>query len=187
MADESFRRLYRFPRELANQLFLEIYPFLEDGTRANRIPTALRLLVCLHFYAQWSYQRSVGTDRHCCMSQPAVSRCIKEVSNLIIVHFSGRLINFPRTLDEITNVKNGFFEKFNFPGVIGIVDGTHISIVAPKFGENPPRAVFLNRKNYYSINCQIICDSNLKILAICARHPGSVHDSAIWLMTFSWN
>ncbi|KAI4454233.1 dde superfamily endonuclease [Holotrichia oblita] len=36
------------------------------------------------------------------------------------------------------------------------------------------------RKGYYSLNVQIICNSKLRILAINARFPGSVHDSAIW-------
>lgn len=188
MSDEAFRRLYRFPRELAHELFVEeISPFLQDGNRSTKIPKVVRFLVCLHFYAQGSYQKSVGADSRCTMSQPAVSRCIKEVTNIIVVQLSQRFINFPTTQHEITTVKNGFFEKFNFPGVIGIIDGTHISIVAPVFGEIPPRAVFLNRKNCYSINCQIICDSNLKILGICARYPGSVHDSGIWMMSNIFN
>ncbi|KAF5281736.1 hypothetical protein FQR65_LT14576 [Abscondita terminalis] len=183
MPNEVFRRLYRFSPELAHQLFLEIAPLLEDGVRRTKIPKVVRFLVTLHFYSQGSYQKSVGTDSHCSMSQPAVSRCIKEISDTIVTHFSGRYIKFPVTLNEIINVKNGFFEKFNFPGIVGVIDGTHVSIVAPVFGRIPPRAVFLNRKNYYSINCQLICDSDLKILSLCAQYPGSVHDSAIWMMS----
>lgn len=38
----------------------------------------------------------------------------------------------------------------------------------------------MNRKGFYSINCQIICDGNLKIRNIVARWPGSTHDSRIF-------
>ncbi|XP_031333706.1 putative nuclease HARBI1 [Photinus pyralis] len=68
-----------------------------------------------------------------------------------------------------------------FPGIIGAIDCTHVAIIAPPH-EDPhyPGMVFLNRKGYCSINVQIICNANLRILAINSRFPGSVHDSAIW-------
>lgn len=66
--------------------------------------------------------------------------------------------------------------RFQFPGVIGAIDGTHIAILKPREEAHN----FLNRKGYYSINVQIICDSDLKILNINANFPGSTHDTFIW-------
>lgn len=43
--------------------------------------------------------------------------------------------------------------------------------------------VFLNRKHYYSINVQLVCDASLKILDVVACWPGSCHDSHIWSMS----
>lgn len=47
--------------------------------------------------------------------------------------------------------------KFNFPGVIGCVDCTHIAIHAPP-AEHPehPALAFYNRKGFYSLNTQIV-------------------------------
>lgn len=47
--------------------------------------------------------------------------------------------------------------KFNFPGVIGSIDGTHIAIKAPAT-EDPirPGLAYYNRKGFYSINVQIV-------------------------------
>jgi nuclease HARBI1 len=39
---------------------------------------------------------------------------------------------------------------------------------------------FRNRKSYFSLNVQTICDSNLKILDIVARWPGSTHDTSVF-------
>ena len=38
---------------------------------------------------------------------------------------------------------------------------------------------FVNRKQFYSINVQAVCDSDAFITNIVARWPGSTHDSRI--------
>lgn len=40
--------------------------------------------------------------------------------------------------------------------------------------------VFRNRKLYFSLNTQVVCDSHLKINNIVARWPGSAHDITIY-------
>ena len=89
-------------------------------------------------------------------------------------------IKFPSNFQE-NQVRATFYQKFSFPGVIGCIDCTHIAIVPPD--ENHPQYpehLYINRKGYHSINVQIICDANFKILNINAKYPGSTHDSFIW-------
>jgi len=45
-------------------------------------------------------------------------------------------------------------------------------------GENAE--LFRNRKGYFSLNVQTVCNSNLEITNIVARWQGSVHDSTIF-------
>lgn len=40
--------------------------------------------------------------------------------------------------------------------------------------------VFRNRKSYFSINTQVICNAQKKITNIVARWPGSTHDTTIF-------
>lgn len=40
--------------------------------------------------------------------------------------------------------------------------------------------MFRNRKDYFSLNTQVVCNSNLEITDIVARWQGSVHDSTIF-------
>lgn len=41
--------------------------------------------------------------------------------------------------------------------------------------------IFRNRKSYFSINTQIVCDSELMINNIVARWPGSTHDATVFI------
>nr|CAI5859598.1 unnamed protein product [Callosobruchus analis] len=77
--------------------------------------------------------------------------------------------------------KYAFYMKFGFPGVIGCIDCTHVAIISPH-QQHPdyPEHLYINRKHYHSINVQLICDSNLRILNINARCPGSTNDAFIW-------
>lgn len=55
------------------------------------------------------------------------------------------------------------------------MDRIHIAILKPQVNEQN----FINRKSYHSLNTQVICDADLKILSINANYPGSSHDSFI--------
>ncbi|XP_069363515.1 putative nuclease HARBI1 [Maniola hyperantus] len=86
-----------------------------------------------------------------------------------------RWIQFPNS-QEIRTLLARHYELFSLPGVLGFVDGTHINIKKPTAHEE----IYVNRKSQHSLNVQIACDSQLKILNILARYPGSSHDSFIW-------
>ncbi|KAJ8914226.1 hypothetical protein NQ315_003589 [Exocentrus adspersus] len=73
------------------------------------------------------------------------------------------------------------YQRFEVPGVIGFIDCTHVAIVRPP-NNDPlhPEHIYINRKNYHSINVQLVCDDSLRISNVNARFPGSTHDSHIW-------
>ncbi|KAF2888115.1 hypothetical protein ILUMI_18058 [Ignelater luminosus] len=83
-------------------------------------------------------------------------------------------IKFP-TLDKKIATKQQFMANYRFTGCIGCIDCTHVSEIAPKDEEHN----YLNRKGFHFKNVQLICNSNLKILAVNARHAGATHDAAI--------
>ena len=73
---------------------------------------------------------------------------------------------------EKAEVKTKFYEIAHFPGVLGLVDGTHIRIQRPSENE----ADYVNRHFYHSINVQVIYRSDGIFSDVLARFPGSVHD-----------
>ena len=72
---------------------------------------------------------------------------------------------------------NLFYTKSGMPGVIGAIDCTHVPIQSPG-GDDAE--IYRNRKGYFSINVQLICDPTCYITDVVARWPGSVHDSTIF-------
>lgn len=66
--------------------------------------------------------------------------------------------------------------KTGFPGVCGCIDCTHIAIVAPSGNlgaeNNYPEHIYVNRKNYHSINTQLV------------RHLNSIHN--IYICNTMW-
>lgn len=77
--------------------------------------------------------------------------------------------------DHRMNAIKAAFDEGGFPGVVGLIDGTHISIRAPM--EEPE--AYINRKKFHSINVQVICDENMVFTNVLAGWPGSVHDSRV--------
>ena len=76
---------------------------------------------------------------------------------------------------QTDQTKRTFFSFAHFPGAVGCIDCTHIRIQAPSVTEGE----FVNRKGYHSINVQLICDADLKIINSVIKLPGSVHDARI--------
>ena len=57
------------------------------------------------------------------------------------------------------------------PGVMGAIDGTHIPIKAPRHRHEQ----YINRKGFFSVQLEVICDPGLFITDVFCGYPGSVH------------
>lgn len=179
LSDFVFKSIYRLSKEIARSLIDDIQVFLPERRPDISLPDDLIILCALHFYAQGSYQKSVGQDLYFPMCQASVSNCLSIVTDILNDHFI-HLIKFPTSEEEKIIEKRKFMAlPSGFPGIIGAIDGTHIKIHPPHDEQNPG-ILFLNRKGFYSLNVMCIAGADLKILAINARYPGSVHDSAVW-------
>lgn len=106
-----------------------------------------------------------------------ISRYVNYYSCIISLNLATKYIRFPQNLNEMLRTKVQFESLFQFPGILGVVDGTHIALTAlPLEIEN----AYVNRKGFHSINAQIVCDANMMITSINARFPGSTHDAFIF-------
>ncbi|KAJ8927446.1 hypothetical protein NQ314_020116 [Rhamnusium bicolor] len=100
-------------------------------------------------------------------------RVIQRVS-YFLSNLSPQIIKWP-TLEEKNEIESHFRQN-GFPGVLGVIDGTHIKIDKPS--DDPDS--YINRKGFYSIQVQLLCDHQLKIRDVFIGYPGSVHDSRVF-------
>jgi hypothetical protein len=120
-------------------------------------------LITLRFYATGAFQQLIGDYIH--INQSNVSRIIKRVT-LQLGGLSSQYIKMPTTNEEMSKIMFGFYAICQFPRVLGAVDCSHVKIQSPG-GANAE--LFRNRKGYFPINVEAICDAELKLLHIIAR------------------
>ncbi|XP_044751420.1 putative nuclease HARBI1 [Coccinella septempunctata] len=179
LSDNMFIRLFRLNKQLVRELLEKLNPFLTPPRRIHDLDKETKVLVALKFFASGSYQMDIGANVWVGVSQSSVSRSIEEVSAALNSNeIFNEYVKFPSTIRECEILRENFNQKFEFPGVIGVIDCTHVAIVPPS-GDRE-EYLYVNRKKYHSLNVQLICSSNLRILNVIARYPGATHDSFIW-------
>ncbi|CAI6376316.1 unnamed protein product [Macrosiphum euphorbiae] len=181
-SENKFIMTYRLSKDLMKWVINMVSPYMEPPATSRGLTIERKVLTAIRFFASGSYQNDIGLSRYSALSQASVSNCITEVTSALNNRqLFDQFVYFPRSLDELNAVRRGFNEKFGFQGVVGVVDCTHIAIFPPPINDELyPEHIYVNRKGYHSINTQLICDVNLRILNVCAKYPGSSHDSHIW-------
>ena len=128
-------------------------------------------MIALRFYATGTFQLVIGDLLG--VSKATVHNCIRRVSNAIVSHLANYV-----AFDDVrgtTRTKQQFHSMAGFPNVIDCIDCTHVKVIALSRNEYE----YVNRKGYHSVNVQLICDADLKILNFVVKWPGSVHDARI--------
>ncbi|GBP36386.1 Putative nuclease HARBI1 [Eumeta japonica] len=176
--DEEFQKRYRFDKNTVIFINEIISPDLAPvSNRKCTLSVLEQLFITLRFYATGTFQIVVGDDIN--VHKTTVSRVVFKVSKEI-AKLARNYIAMP-TSRELREVKAHFYSLAGFPNVIGCVDGTHIPIQSCGGDE---AELFRNRKGYFSINVQVVCDANLLIRDIDARWHGSAHDSTVYHNSF---
>lgn len=133
-----------------------------------------QLLMTLRFYAIGSFYQAIGDFGG--VHKSTAGKIVKTVTSAIASLRPG-FVKLPSSEEEILCVQQNFYRIARLPRVVAALDCTHIRVCSPG-GDNAE--IFRNRKGYFSINTQAMCDSNLILLDVVARWPGSSHDSNIF-------
>ena len=64
-----------------------------------------------------------------------------------------------------------------FPQCIGVIDVTYVEIAEP----SEHYSEFINKKGYFSLNVQVVCDYKYCFQDVVVKWPGSVYNAKIFL------
>ena len=180
---DLFQR-FRFRRQDINHIVDMLREDLQYAyMRKGALSPELQVLIALRFYATGCLQIVAGDTVN--VDKSTVSRTIHRVTEAICDK-AREYIKLPSQAEG--NVQKRRFSNMGrrpgLPNVLGCVDGTQVRIQAPTRNEHE----YVNRRGKHSINVQIVCDADLRVINCVVRNPGSVHDarmireSALWRM-----
>ncbi|KAK4885738.1 hypothetical protein RN001_002009 [Aquatica leii] len=99
---------------------------------------------------------------------------VKKVCD-VLTKLSGKYIFWPSGKRPKACIKQ-FKRRQGFPGVLGVIDGTHIPITPPIKDQTS----YCNRHHYHSMILQAVCTADYSFTDVFAGYPGSVHDARVF-------
>lgn len=94
-------------------------------TRSKAIAAPVQIFTTLYYFGQNANVRATGKDGG--ISAASVSRVIHHVTDAIISR-KDEFIKFPSSPREIQKIQQGFHKIAGFPGVVSVVDCTHVDL-----------------------------------------------------------
>ncbi|XP_020299336.1 putative nuclease HARBI1, partial [Pseudomyrmex gracilis] len=174
----EFQQHFRLSFEAFDYLLEQVGPLLNSAGNENKqtgrplIDPRKQLLSVIWILATPDSYRSVGEKFD--MAKSSLSTCFVRVINALCI-IAPKIIKWPQRSEIDANIDK-FKEICNIPNVIGVIDGTYIPIKAPKVDAE----AYINRKCFYAITLQGICDASMKFVDCFAGYPSSVSDVRIF-------
>ncbi|XP_041368451.1 putative nuclease HARBI1 [Gigantopelta aegis] len=174
MDNYTLRRHIRLNREQLDTFIRFLTEFGHDDPPVRfggppQISLELKALMFLWYMSNVNSFREMSDKFN--VGQGSAHQIITKIL-MSIHHLSHRYIKWPDEHEKIHNTRQ-FFRTSGQENIIGAVDGCHFAIIRPaKSGIS-----YLNRKGYYSVLLQGVCDWKGKSVSVFIGPPGRVHDA----------
>lgn len=131
-----------------------------------------RLLMLLWYLASLDKYAAIA-DRFG-VSESTASCAIRNLLQFVKENLVQKMIVWPSD-DEMDEIEAMYNDLKGFPGVVGMIDATHIKIHRPAV-----RGIdYYNRKNFYSVVLQAVVREDMRFVHVFAGFPGKVHDARV--------
>ncbi|XP_048515101.1 putative nuclease HARBI1 isoform X2 [Athalia rosae] len=175
-SDNEFKSYFRMCRDTFDFLHdILAEDLMRRAPGCLTIPSRHQLMIALWKIATMDSYGSVCNRFN--VGRATAVRAVRRVTHALFER-APNFIQWPlgnRAIDVI----RGFEVSSGFPKTIGAIDGTYISIDAPKVIP----ADYVNRKGYHSVQLQLVCDHRSLLTHCYVGHPGSVHDRRVFRLS----
>ena len=141
-----------------------------------------RLTVTLRYLVAGDVQVTIAASYR--MSPMTVGRIIKETCQVIWEEMlSNDYLAVPSTINAWKTIGLDFEKRWNFPNVLGAIDGKHVVIQAP----SRSGSAFFNYKKTFSIILMAVCDSKYRFIVVDIGDTGRQSDGSVYANSFLGN
>ena len=178
MLDAEFKRHFRFSKLSVNRITDLLREDLEyENNRGLPVPPLEQVCITLNSFAGANFQRISGWCGG--VSQNTARLCVARVTDALVRRKSD-FIYMPG-VDEMLSTAERMQERFKLPRLAYAVDGMQVRFSdAPRgIPANKTAQQFWCRKQYYSINAQIVANDE-RIYDVDCGWPGATHDARVW-------
>ena len=155
LCDDQWVENFRMTKATFEILRDDLRPSFPDQARSLREPLQLdhRVAIAVYWMASSAEYRTIANPFG--VGKSTVHKCIHNVCTAMAETILDKYMKFPAD-DDLQHVIDGFDNTWGFPNCAGAVDGTHIPIIAPESAHGD----YVNRKGWYSIILQAVCEHN---------------------------
>ena len=170
--DERWISMFRMTKQAVHTLAELLKPAMQKRDTKYRlaIPVLVRV-ACTLFKLTHGCSLFICSEMFA-MGRSTISLVLRDVVQAINVTLRSE-ISWP-TGERIVKVEAAFQELCGLLGVLGAIDGTHVTISKLRFGSAD---YFYFKSGGYTLNCQAVVDSNKRFLDLFLGMPGSTNDS----------
>ena len=172
----SFKNFMRMPPDMFDEIVQRLTPALLKQTTRLRDPhePGLKIAVTLRHLASGATYSEMQYGWR--MPHNSISVVVREVCEAIVAEYGDELLKPPQTQAEWRTVTDEWMSRWNFPHVIGAMDGKHIAIKAPANSGSD----YYNYKGFFSIILLAVVTSDYKFMWIDVSGKGASSDAHIF-------
>ncbi|XP_066585455.1 putative nuclease HARBI1 [Prorops nasuta] len=169
----DFKSHFRLSQSTFERILEKVGPCLVRRDGCPKVQPDKQFAIALWVLGNQEVYRSIA-DRFD-LSKSTLWECVFNVAFVFLTNHVKEYIKWPEPQQILRN-QHDFLNVANFPGVVRVIDGSHIPISAPIDYPNS----YVNRKGFHSVILQGICDNNMKFIDVYAGYCGSVHEARVW-------
>ena len=187
---KAFKRRFKVTKRTFMRLVKLIRPYVEPDesgkamaivSSGSYIPAELQLAVTLRWLAGANH---LCQEDNYDVGGASVYHCLWQVIYALDTVIPAPKFD-PTDENAMESLATSMFvrSKQSMAGCVGAIDGMAVKIRRPTLRDCPNPFLYRNRKQFYSINLQAMCDGNRKFLWWSMLTVGSTHDSLAFAMS----